>query len=78
LISVDLPAPFSPASTCTSPPQHSKSTPVRTGTAPNRLPMPRMRSIGAGASMGLISSRGADKLLPYNDRRGLAHCIARR
>ena len=56
-----LPAPFSPASTCTSPPQASKSTSARTGTAPKRLPMPRMRRSGVDASAPTTErSRRAD------------------
>src|SRR5262245_2184770 len=45
--SVDLPAPFSPSSTCTSPARRSKSTPASATTPGNVLRMPRMASTGA-------------------------------
>ncbi len=52
LMSVLLPAPFSPASTCTSPARHSNWTSRRTVTGPNRLVMPDKRTNGDG----LVSS----------------------
>src|SRR5262245_20494931 len=45
--SVDLPAPLSPSSTCTSPARRSKSTPASATTPGNVLRMPRMASTGA-------------------------------
>ena len=48
-ISVDLPAPFSPSRTCTSPLRTSRSTPSSATTPGNVLRMPRMRSAGGAA-----------------------------
>src|SRR5205823_3652403 len=44
LISVDLPAPFSPKTTCTSPRRRSKSTPLRATTPGNRFTTPSSAS----------------------------------
>ena len=53
-ISVDLPAPFSPISACTSPARSSKDTPVSARTAPKRLVMPV--SLRSGVDMALPSA----------------------
>src|SRR3954467_14992536 len=47
LISVDLPAPFSPQSAWTSPGRRSKSTPRSARTCPKRFTSPRASSTGA-------------------------------
>src|SRR5262245_60989033 len=46
-MSVDLPAPFSPSSTCTSPRCTARSTPSSATTPGNRLQMPRITNAGA-------------------------------
>src|SRR5437763_10570445 len=55
-ISVDLPAPFSPSSACTSPSRRSKSTWSFASTPGNRFVMPRNSrtdvSVGAAATSG--------------------------
>src|SRR5437867_7427036 len=56
--SVDLPAPFSPSSACTSPSAASKSTPSFATTPGNRFVIPRsltaagMRGVGGGSARG--------------------------
>src|SRR6476646_7927072 len=54
--SVDLPAPFSPRSACTSPSAASKSTPSFATTPGNRFVMPRSET---AAVMERVSGRGA-------------------
>src|SRR5215211_7585180 len=56
-ISVDLPAPFSPRSACTSPLRRSKSTPSLATTPGKRLVIPLSSRRGASA-MGEGSVRG--------------------
>src|SRR4029453_854714 len=56
-ISVDLPAPFSPRSACTSPLRRSKSTPSFATTPGKRLVIPLSSRRGASA-MGAGSVRG--------------------
>src|SRR6478752_568178 len=46
LISVDLPAPFSPHRACTSAGRRSKSTPRKASTCPKRFTSPRASSTG--------------------------------
>ena len=62
-ISVDLPAPFSPTSPCTSPRRRVKSTPVSAVTPPNVLPIPDSSRIG-GRPLGgvpLAQRSGSDQ-----------------
>src|SRR3954463_16006252 len=59
LISVDLPAPFSPTRAWTSPGSSAKSTPARAVAPPKVLVMPSIRSRGAsgmghGGSVSLV------------------------
>src|SRR5262245_50292425 len=53
LISVDLPAPFSPISACTLPRASTRSTPSRATTPGKRLSMPRISSAGPVAASAL-------------------------
>src|SRR3989454_175913 len=63
LMSVDLPAPFSPKSTCTSPGRRSKSTWSSACTPGNHLLSPRRRSSG-GASATSVDAPRCSPLLP--------------
>src|SRR5262252_6620918 len=56
-ISVDLPAPFSPHTACTSPRFRSKSTSCSAVTAWNLLVIPRKRRRGGGRDAAVPSSR---------------------
>src|SRR5829696_6115243 len=62
-ISVDLPAPFSPRSACTSPLRRSKSTPSLATTPGKRLVIPLSSRRGASA-MG-EECKGRDEPAPY-------------
>src|SRR6476619_7098473 len=53
-ISVDLPAPFSPTSACTSPRSTEKFTPSSATEAPKRFVIPSMRSSGTRAAGAVI------------------------
>jgi hypothetical protein len=55
--SVDLPAPFSPTSACTSPRRRAKSTPSSAVAPAKRFTIPAMRRIGA-ASLTAVSLLG--------------------
>src|SRR5262245_51671025 len=59
-ISVDLPAPFSPSTACTSPARTSRSTSANASTAPKRLRMPR--SVRSEAGMILEAYRRGSEL----------------
>src|SRR6266702_330615 len=84
-ISVDLPAPFSPSSACTSPRRRSKSTPSFATTAPNLFVMPRSSS--ASCSSGCVGVTSAGRPDPRSDLvsrppasrnrslRSLFHCV---
>ena len=60
LMSVDLPAPFSPTSAWTSPGRTSKDTPCRARTAPNDLVMARASSSGdtGAADSTILAANG--------------------
>lgn len=55
-MSVDLPAPFSPTTACTSPGRTWRSTPSSTRTPRNDLPMPRRASSGDGSRPDIVET----------------------
>src|SRR5690349_4537169 len=57
---VDLPAPFSPMSECTSPGNRRKSTPSSALTPGNVIEMPRISTTGAAGSVGLVTRRSIE------------------
>ena len=61
-ISVDLPAPFSPRTTWTSPARTSKSMSALATTAPNRFHIPRRASAGFGFGFGCCAEFGGDDI----------------
>src|SRR5215211_3964469 len=62
-MSVDLPAPFSPASATTSPAAISKSTPLSARTPPKRFSIPRICKTGASIESPL-ETRSCQYRLP--------------
>src|SRR5581483_3569659 len=74
-ISVDLPAPFSPRSACTSPARTSKSTPSFAITPGNRFVIPRTSSTGGCCDIGRFYGGGRSppplRMLPLELDLGL-------
>src|SRR5215211_2460069 len=66
-MSVDLPAPFSPSSACTSPRRRSKSTRSFATTAPNRLVTPLSSRAGGVSLRGLLHRVGDVRDLARED-----------
>ena len=74
LISVDLPAPFSPMSECTSPPYIRKSTPSSAVSLPKRTVAPCISTNGDGSLMVTFCSYGPARGQRRLDLATIARC----